>query len=490
MKAQQIDMLIVGFGTDYALGTVDFHNAGLGTDKDVYTTKTKTATVANPYTLNASGRAAISIYADGWYKIIITKADGTGALTYDQLYYGVLEETDERHPTVRAITSSDTIAITDDIILANATTGAIVATLADASTFGDYQVITVKKQDATANTVTVDGYGTQTIDGATTKVLVNQYDTISIVKISATQWAEIRAMNALYADHVDTFDASATPAANTVLVSEADGYINATWIDPLDQGKILSVVDDAALDYLSAKCDGTTIQVNAGHMLEVKPATGITTAHLKSSSFAATITGAAGNVAVTGGQWCHFPQLKADVGTNMHASLCLTLAGTGTYATMVYLDAYAGGGTVYANFLYHTTSGTQVWVFRLRNKDTKKAIITTLGIDHPCFSTTGDPKKMPHPFVNYNPAIHEILVVTPSEKDLEKIIKHSGERPILETINEDYEFKEDDKADWPTDPIAIKGQEDPFFHTVVPVTYVVIEKEPYFILCRLKRKNA
>lgn len=50
------------------------------------------------------------------------------------------------------------------------------------------QVLNVKKVDSSANTVTVDGNGTDTIDGALTFVLVNQYDSITIIDAAAGIW--------------------------------------------------------------------------------------------------------------------------------------------------------------------------------------------------------------------------------------------------------------------------------------------------------------
>ncbi len=41
-------------------------------------------------------------------------------------------------------------------------------------------LIEVRKTDNSANTVTVDGYGSETINGATTFVLYSQYDSVSL----------------------------------------------------------------------------------------------------------------------------------------------------------------------------------------------------------------------------------------------------------------------------------------------------------------------
>ena len=40
---------------------------------------------------------------------------------------------------------------------------------------------TVKKTDSSANAVTIDGNGAETIDGATTQALAAQYDALEVV---------------------------------------------------------------------------------------------------------------------------------------------------------------------------------------------------------------------------------------------------------------------------------------------------------------------
>lgn len=79
--------------------------------------------------------------------------------------------------TVVAITSADspyTVPGWNYLVLANATGGAITVNLPTAVGFGGRQ-IDVRKGDSSANAVTVDGNGGETINGAATKVLNVQY---------------------------------------------------------------------------------------------------------------------------------------------------------------------------------------------------------------------------------------------------------------------------------------------------------------------------
>ncbi len=68
----------------------------------------------------------------------------------------------------------------------DATAGNITVNLPAATGLG--RLVTVKKIDSSANTVTVDGDGTETIDGATTYVLTTQYEVLQIIDSAAGVW--------------------------------------------------------------------------------------------------------------------------------------------------------------------------------------------------------------------------------------------------------------------------------------------------------------
>ena len=86
-------------------------------------------------------------------------------------------------PATLAKTANYTVAVgdRDKLILGDATSGAFTVTLPAAATAGAGFEITVKKIDSSANIVTVDGDGSETIDGALTKSLVSQYDHLTLV---------------------------------------------------------------------------------------------------------------------------------------------------------------------------------------------------------------------------------------------------------------------------------------------------------------------
>lgn len=87
----------------------------------------------------------------------------------------------------RAVTGSVTVLAADRFLLANASGGVVTINLpAAASSTG--RVLYVKKTDASANIVTIDGNAAETIDGAATKNLTAQYDSVTVQCDGSTWW--------------------------------------------------------------------------------------------------------------------------------------------------------------------------------------------------------------------------------------------------------------------------------------------------------------
>ena len=84
-------------------------------------------------------------------------------------------------------TGNYTVTATNHTIICNATGGSFTITLpAVASHEG--RIYCIKKIDSSANTVTVDGNGSETIDDATTAVLTTQYESITIQSDGSEWW--------------------------------------------------------------------------------------------------------------------------------------------------------------------------------------------------------------------------------------------------------------------------------------------------------------
>lgn len=82
-------------------------------------------------------------------------------------------------PTVKPVTTTYTVDRTDSTVFCDATSAAFTVTLPPAAACKGFTV-TIKKTDASANAVTVEGNASETIDGAANVSLADQYDTVKV----------------------------------------------------------------------------------------------------------------------------------------------------------------------------------------------------------------------------------------------------------------------------------------------------------------------
>jgi hypothetical protein len=75
----------------------------------------------------------------------------------------------------RRLDTSGSVQVTDEVILADATSASMSIVLPELSKARG-RWLYVKKIDATANAVTIDGFGSETIDGTATLTTTTQYD--------------------------------------------------------------------------------------------------------------------------------------------------------------------------------------------------------------------------------------------------------------------------------------------------------------------------
>lgn len=113
----------------------------------------------------------------------------------------------KRYNTPAVKTGVYTVVAADDgsLIRVDATSGAIIVTLTAAATLGAKFLTRIKKIDGSANTVTVDANGAETIDGATTLVLPDQYDAVTLL-CDGTAWHVLSdSLNVALLTAVNTF---------------------------------------------------------------------------------------------------------------------------------------------------------------------------------------------------------------------------------------------------------------------------------------------
>jgi len=88
------------------------------------------------------------------------------------------KRTELRLRTFDTYKTSQQIGLKQDVVLADAIDGAMTITLPAVS--ADHVQFDIKKIDSSSNAVTVQGRGTETVDGSNTVVLLVQYDAIRV----------------------------------------------------------------------------------------------------------------------------------------------------------------------------------------------------------------------------------------------------------------------------------------------------------------------
>jgi len=111
-------------------------------------------------------------------KLYVKWKDGSGNVRQREII---------NRPVISSVTAAHTANILEEIVLADASGGAFSVTLPTASGKTGF-IYRVKKTDASANAVTVDGNGAETIDGSATQSLSSQYEVVVVVSDGSNWW--------------------------------------------------------------------------------------------------------------------------------------------------------------------------------------------------------------------------------------------------------------------------------------------------------------
>lgn len=130
-------------------------------------------------------------------------------------------------PETTIASAAYTALETDSVILADATSAAFTVTLPTAVSVNG-KILIIKKTDASANAVTVDGAGSETIDGSTTFTLAAQYDFVQI-KSDGSNWVII-------AQDTDTVTPAGTSTQTILSFTDSGGGAGAStaWLMPMN----------------------------------------------------------------------------------------------------------------------------------------------------------------------------------------------------------------------------------------------------------------
>lgn len=157
--------------------------------------------------------------------------------------------------SINSITTNTALSagVNNTLVLANATGGAIAATLPSAITAGSGFIITLKKTDSSANAVTVATVLSQTIDASSTYVLPGQWDVVQLVSDGAN-WQT-----------VITADSSNAPAAATYITQTPNSMLaNEQALSALSSGIMHSATATGVVTTVSDSATAGTLLQSGG----------------------------------------------------------------------------------------------------------------------------------------------------------------------------------------------------------------------------------
>lgn len=180
--------IVNGSGAPYAGAKLYVYAAGTTTAQNSYSDSALATPNANPVVADADGRFG-SIYLDPAlsYKFVLKTSADVEVFTQDNV-----TTTGAETLTVLTKTANYTLLVGDGedvLLLCDATAGNMTIALYTAVGNSGRKVRAIKT-DTSANTVTIDPNGSQTINGKSTVVLTNPYDALGISS-NGTNWIEM-----------------------------------------------------------------------------------------------------------------------------------------------------------------------------------------------------------------------------------------------------------------------------------------------------------
>lgn len=167
-----------------------------------------------------------------------------------------------------AKTTAYTVVVGDENALIQGATagGAFTVTLPLLSAVNDGFQVQVMKSDSAANDLTIDGNGAETINGASTLVLTNQFD-FAFLKKDASEWkviGRVDAGTAVTSSSTNTFsNKTVDSAVNTLTLDLGEGTLTGTLAEfnaALQSGSFASLAGTEVLTNKTIDGDLNTLQ--------------------------------------------------------------------------------------------------------------------------------------------------------------------------------------------------------------------------------------
>ncbi len=263
-------------GDPLAGGKLEFFVSGTSTPQDTYSDDALTVANTNPVILDGAGRAGDVFLLSADYKVVLKESDDTVVWTADPV-----RSTTPKSSDVKNVSTTTQLDASDDgkWIAADATAAGFVITLPAVADVGNGYEVTIQKVDSSTNAVTVDGSGSETINGVSDVTLEKQYEAITL-RSDGTRWLSPLDETGIYPpNHINGLELSngSTPAtdvdisagaarsdddsANMVRSQTITKKLNAAFAEGNNQGGLDTgtVTADTVYDvYLISKNDGTS----------------------------------------------------------------------------------------------------------------------------------------------------------------------------------------------------------------------------------------
>ncbi len=172
--------LLDNFGRPISGATVTVYKTGTSNLASLYSDYALTLTVGNPLTTEADG-SYLAFAPNGIYDLVLAKTgvtfdstDSIGEVLFDNFI-------------TRTVVTTGTLSENDYIVALDATGASFTFNLMALSTINEGRSFILFKKDSTANTITIDPSGAETINGAATLVLGSAKQGVVIAKVG-TEW--------------------------------------------------------------------------------------------------------------------------------------------------------------------------------------------------------------------------------------------------------------------------------------------------------------
>lgn len=260
---------------------LEFFESGTSTPLDTFSDDALTVANTNPVIADSAGRFGDIFLQQSDYKVTLSDASDNVIWTTDPVRSDA-----PKSSVVREVTTTTVLDSSDDgkLIVADATAGGFVITLEAVADAGNGSEVTIMKIDSSANAVTVDANGAETINGSSDFTLSESFASIAL-RTDGTAWyiesatpsVDSTPLPAGYisgleisnapgdAEHDIVFSAgrarSSDNQGNIVLTSDITKRIDAAFAEGTNQGGLDTgtvAADTVYYAWVIAKVDGTT----------------------------------------------------------------------------------------------------------------------------------------------------------------------------------------------------------------------------------------